>query len=481
MPTVNTVSLREEFDACQERFQDLREQGEVGPKCEVFFSSMLVLAQLMLTVLMEKATRKGSMNSSLPRSQTRPDETATGRPGTKGKGPDPKIHDNASLRKVAETKLSAVTACSGCGRNMAKVQSSGHERRTLTDIVFEVHTKHVEAEIKICPDCGTETRRAFPDNMPGPMQYGHGIVAFATHLMAAQMVPLRRVAQTMKTFLGKAIAEATLLAWIWRLHEALAEWEERATARLLASPVLHADETSIRINGKNHWLHSCSAGELTLSFCHPKRGRAAMDDIGIIPRYGGTLVHDRWASYLSYDGCDHAFCGSHLLRDLQFVIDSNGHSWARSMKRLLKETGHKVRESPEKCLAEPELKAMRKRYRTILTKGQQELPKPPPRIKGKRGRVAKSDAENLHEAFVRHETEILWFARRPAVPFANNRSERDIRMAKVKQKISGCFRSPKYAEAWCRISSYLKSMGYKGYNPLTAIQLALMGKAAETV
>ena len=250
---------------------------------------------------------------------------------------------------------------------------------------------------------------------------------------------------------------------------------------VLASPVLHADETSIRINGKNYWLHSCSASDLTLSFCHPKRGRAAMDDIGIIPPLWRNLG-SRPLGKLS------------LLRRLRPRVLRLASAARPPVRHRLQRPflGQKHEEAPEgdrpqgprepgKCLAEPELKAMRKRYRTILTKGQQELPKPPPRIKGKRGRVAKSDAENLHEAFVRHETEILWFARRPAVPFTNNRNERDIRMAKVKQKISGCFRSPKYAAAWCRISSYLKSMGYKGYNPLTAIQLALMGKAAETV
>lgn len=118
MPTVNKVSLREEFDACRERFHSLREQGKVSPECEVLFSGLLMLMQLMqlmLTVFMEKATRKGSRNSGLPSSQTPPDETATGRPGTKGKGPDPKVHDSASVRKVTETTVSAVTECSGCG------------------------------------------------------------------------------------------------------------------------------------------------------------------------------------------------------------------------------------------------------------------------------------------------------------------------------------------------------------------------------
>jgi len=479
MPTVNGASLREELDACQERFRTLCRQERVDPECRALIDGLLILMRLMLTVLMEKTTRRGSGNSGLPSSQTPPDETAVGRPGTRGKGPDREVRDSADVRKVTETTVSTVAGCSGCGRDLSGVECSGHERRTLKDIVFEIRTEHVEAEIRICPDCGTETRGAFPDTMPGPLRYGHGIVAFATHLLCAQMVPLRRVAQTVKALVGTAVAEATLLAWIRRLHEALAEWEERARARLLAAPVLHVDETSIRIEGRKHWLHSCSAGDLTLAFCHPKRGSVAMDDIGIIPRHEGTLVHDRWASCLTYDGCDHAFCGSHLLRDLQFIIDSNGHAWARSMKRLLKETARRVRESPDRMLSEPELKALRKRCRTILTGGRRELPEPPPRLGGRRGRIAKSDAENLHAAFTCQEACFLRFARSPEVPFTNNRSERDIRMAKVRQKISGCFRSHRYAVAWCRISSYLKSMGYKGYNPMTAIQIALMGKAAE--
>ena len=231
--------------------------------------------------------------------------------------------------------MSAVTECSGCGRDIARVECAGHEKRTRMDLVFEIRTEHVEAEIKTCPDCHTETRGAFPDNMPGPLQYGHGIIAFAVHLLTAQMVPLRRVAQTLKALLEHSISEATLLAWIWRLHEALAAWEAQATRQLLASPILHADETSIRIDKKNHWLHSDSAGDLTLAFVHPNRGCAAMDQLNIIPRYRGILIHDRWASYLSYDKCDHALCVAHLLRNFQFIIDSNNHAWAKSIKKAV--------------------------------------------------------------------------------------------------------------------------------------------------
>ena len=206
-----------------------------------------------------------------------------------------------------------------------------------------------------------------------------------------------------------------------------------------------------------------------------------IEDIGIIPRYTGTLVHDCWASDFAYDQCRHQLCGSHLLRELTFVVESNGFRWARLMKKLLREACHRVNRSATKVLAEAQRKAVRKRYRTILTQGGKELPEIPPRQKGKRGRVAKSDAHNLHERLAKHEESVLRFMGDPDVSFTNNTGEQKIRMAKVKIKVSGCFRTRLYAEAWCRISSYLSSMAALGYNPLVAIQIALAGKAADMI
>ena len=313
------------------------------------------------------------------------------------------------------------------------------------------------------------------------MQYGPGIVAFATHLLTAQLLSLKRAAQTLKALTGRAIAEATLLAWLTRLHAALAGWETAAIARLLSEPVLHADETGLRIEGKQHWLHSTSAGNLVVKHCHRKRGGDALKDIGIVPRYGGVLVHDRWASYFAFDNCEHALCGSHLLRNLAFIEQAHGHAWAKRMGNLLLTTCRKVREQKNKALSETDYNAVRTRYRTLLTQAKRELPTPPTRLTGQRGRVAQSDAQNLHDALVKYETETLRFARDPDVPFTNNRAERDIRMAKVKQKVSGCFRTAAYADAYCRISGYLQSMTLQGYNPLSAIKIALRGDAASMV
>ena len=317
--------------------------------------------------------------------------------------------------------------------------------------------------------------------MPGPPKYGPGIVAFATHLLTAQMLSLRRTAQTFQALTGRAIAEATLLAWLTRLHEALDEWETAAIESLLSLPALPAHETGLRIAGKNHWLHSVSAGNLVLKYCPRQRGREALKDIGIVPRYGGVLVHDRWASYFAYENCEHALCGSHLLRNLAFIEQAHGHAWAKRLGNLPLTSCRKVREYPKKAVDDIAYKALRTRYRTIFPQAKRELSEPPKRITGQRGRVAQSNAENLHEALVKYETETLRFARDPDGPFTNNRPERNIRIAKVKQKVSGCLCTPRYADAWCRISSCLQSMSLQSYNPLTAIEIALNGNAATMV
>jgi len=481
MATVNKSALRAEFEAYQTHFGQLCRDGKVSAECETLFNGILLLFELLLAVFLEKTTPKGTQNSGLPSSQTGPDETARRRPGKKGKGPQTETAPSRSRRMVSEQVMAPVSECPACGHDLTGIVPTGHERRVKVDIVFETRELTVDAEIKTCPRCRAETRGAFPDEMPGPLQYGPGIVAFATHLLTAQLLSLKRTAQTLTALTGRALAEATLLAWLKRLHEALAGWETAAVARLLTEPVLHADETSLRIAGTQHWLHSVSAGNLVLKHGHRKRGGDALKDIGIVPRYGGVLVHDRWASYFTFDNCEHALCGSHLLRNLAFIEDAHGHAWARRMGHLLRNTCRTVREHKNKALDDTAYKTVRTRYRTLLTQAKRELPTPPKRLTGSRGRPAKSDAENLHEALTHYETEVLRFARNPDVPFTNNRAERDIRMAKVKQKVSGCLRTPRYADAYCRISSYLQSMTLKGYNPLAAIEIALKGDAATMV
>lgn len=481
MPSVNKQSLREEFTALKERFRQLSTDGKVGAESRALIEALLMLMQVLMAVFMEKNTSKTSANSSQPSSRTEKDESALSQVGTHTKG---KVYDpsrSANTRTVETVEVSTVSCCEECGEDLRDVRPRGHERRTQIDIVFEKVLSHVDAEIKSCPHCGAETRAPFPETFSGPVQYGSGIKAYALNLLIAQMLSLKRVQQSIQTLIGLAISEATILKYVLQLHLALARWEQMAIERILTQPAMHLDETSIRVEKHNHWIHVCSAGEITLKFVHEKRGLEAMTAIGIIPRYGGVIVHDCWASYLSYEHCGHGLCGAHLLRELTFIVESNGYAWAGNMKRLLQQTCTRVSKRKRKRLTAREYERLQKHYRNILTRGERELPPIPAKQSGKRGRVAKSDAHNLWERLKEYETAVLLFAKDSNVPFTNNRAERDLRMSKVKQKVSGCFRKAEFAQAYCRISSYLQTMANRSINPLVAIQMALSGQLyAET-
>ena len=272
-----------------------------------------------------------------------------------------------------------------------------HERRTKIDIVFEKVIGHVDAEVKRCPTCAATTKGLFPSDRHGPLQYGDGLKAFVINLVVSQMVALNRVQKLVKSMIGVVIAEVTLLTFILRLHQALAAWEHQATELILNAPAINVDETSFRVDTKNHWIHVYSSGDITLKFLHRRRGKVAIEAISIILRYGSVIFHDCWASYLSCHGCGHALCGSHLLRELTFIKDAHDYAWAHNMKRLLQETCKKVSVRTEKRLSDKELLNLQKRYRNILTRGEKELPTIPPKLSEKHDKLPKSDAHNLWE------------------------------------------------------------------------------------
>jgi transposase-like protein len=476
MASVNKQSLREEFDTLKAEFERLCADGKLAAESRALFQALLMLFEVLMAVFMERRTAKDSRNSSLPSSQTTKDDNTAIQPGANGKGKAQNDVLSGNTRTVETVQLAPVNQCRTCGEDLSETPCQGHERRTRIDILFEKVVSHVDAEIKQCPQCRAQTKGQFPADMSGPLQYGPGIRAYILNLLIAQMLSLKRVQQSIRTLIGLAVSQATILKYVMQLHHALAAWEQAAIEQILALPALHVDETSLRVDKSNHWIHVCSAGDITCKFLHPKRGRAAIEAIGVIPRYGGVVIHDCWASYLAYDQCGHGLCGSHLLRELTFIVDANGYPWAANMKRLLQQTCAIVAKRKRKKLTQGEYKNLQKRYRTILSRGEKELPPIPPRQNGKRGRIAKSDAHNLWERLKQHEEAVLLFAKRSPVSFTNNRAERDLRMSKVKQKVSGCFRTRHYAEAYCRISSYLQTMANQGYNPLVAIQLALSGQ-----
>lgn len=473
MASIDKTSVRNEVARLKADFEQLCSNDKVSAEVKVLMGSMFMIIELILSIFLEKMTKKDNKNSSMPSSQTEKDESALALQGSHGKG-KPENNMTANNTRVNETvTVSKVWRCDICGEDLETIPCSHHERRTKIDIVFEKVVEHVDAEVKQCPTCEATVKGRFPSNLHGPLQYGDGLKAFVVDLLVCQMVAMNRVQKLVKSMIGVVIAEASLLKFILRLYQALAKWELSATEQLLKAPSMNVDETSLRVDKKNHWIHVYSAGDITLKRLHRRRGMDAIDAINIIPRYGGAIIHDCWSSYFAYQNVGHGLCGSHLLRELTFIVDSNDYAWAVNIKRLLQETCITVSNKEQKKLTDKAYADLQKRYRNCLTHGEKELPPIPPKPSGKRGKIAKSDAHNLWERLNKHETSVLLFAKEPHVSFTNNRAERDLRMAKVKQKVSGCFRTEIYAHAYCRISSYIQTMANKGYNPLIAIQMAL--------
>jgi len=476
MGRVNTQSVREEAERIKAEFQRIAANKKMDSEINMLMQSMFMLINLLIAIFLEKATKKNNKNSSKPSSQTEKDESSVTHPGTNGKGKQESDAVASNTRTIETVTVARVTRCNICGQDLTDVECEHIERRTKIDIIFETVVEHVDAEIKYCDNCDTTVKGKFPSDMPGPLQYGDGLKAYIISLLVCQMISLNRAQKLIKTLIGRVISEASLLQFVLRLHLALEQWESTSIDQLLKSSAMNVDETSLRVDKKNHWVHVYSAGDITLKILHRRRGTEAIDEINIIPRYSGKIIHDCWASYLSYDHCDHGLCGSHIVRELTCIIESNGYQWAINMKVLLLETCKKVSKRKKKRLSEKQYANLQKRYRNIITRGESELPAIPQKPNGKRGKIAKSDAHNLWERLKEYESAVLLFAKNSDVSFTNNRAERDLRMAKVKQKISGCFRNKTYAEAYCRISSYIQTMANKGYNPLIAIQMALAGK-----
>ena len=477
MASLNKQSVREEFEKIKANFDELVKAGKVSSEIAILFNALIMLVSIILSVFMEKLTKKDSRNSSIPPSQTEPDESSVGK-GKKERNADgdKKITAIGNTRTVETVTSLEVSTCKACGQDLSDTACVCIERRTRIDIIFEKTAEHFDAEVKECQACGTTTKATFPQDLAGPLQYGNGVKAYVIQLLVAQMLSLSRAAQMVASLVGQVISEATLLNYVLRLHVALAAWEDTAKKQLLAAKCIHTDETSLRVDKKNHWIHVYSAGDITLRLLHQKRGSEAVEAFGIIPAYGGVIVHECWASYLSYEHLEHGLCGSHLLRELQFTIDANSYRWAKNMRRLLRLACKMVSMAKDKALSPEKHSKLLELYQKILLDGSKELPQIPEKTNGKRGKIAKSDAHNLWERLDKYQKAVLLFASNPHVAFTNNRAERDLRMTKVKQKISGCFRTEKYAQAYCRISSYLQTMNNKGVNPLVAVSWALSGR-----
>ncbi len=344
----------------------------------------------------------------------------------------------------------------------------------------ELVIREHRAEQKTCPHCGILNRAAFPADVTNTIQYGTHLKSLLVYLMDGQLLPSQRICDLISEVFRCQISEGTLYNARQRCHEQLAEVEAQIKSAIQAADVGHFDETGLRVNGKLIWLPvACTTG-LTHYAIHAKRGKPAMDEIAILPSFSGVSVHDGWASYAGYD-CDHALCNVHHLRELRFIVEGYQQGWADQMMALLVEIKQHVevaQDSGHSALTAAQLQEFEQRYGLLLEQGFQANPPPviDPEAAKQRGRLKQHPARNLLNRLQAHQAAVLRFMHDFQVPFDNNQAERDIRMMKLKQKISGGFRSLEGGEMFCRIRGYISTLRKQGIQVLNALRSAFLGE-----
>ena len=430
---------------------------------------------------------KDSRNSSKPPSSDGyekppvPRTRSLRRSGEKKTGGQPG-HTGRRLEPVEQPDHFAVhpvTECARCHTSLADTPVTDYEKRQVFDLPpVNVEVTEHRAEIKACPQCGELTTAAFPPDVTQPTQYGPRIKAQATYFNVYQHIPLARTRETFGDLYGHPLEEDTIRHANARVEKEIAPTIEEIRQQLCDSAVVHFDETGLRAAGKLHWVHVASTPTLTHYTFHPKRGSDAMIDGGILPRMTGTAVHDFWGSYFKVHQGAHASCNAHHLRDLIFIHEQYQQPWAAETIDLLleiKDTVDQARPTQDHLSASP-LADFERRYAEILKRGFAANPPPDPPPKKKRGRQKQSPPKNLLDRFRDHQKEVMAFMYDFRVPFDNNQGERDIRMIKVKQKVSGAFRTVAGAKQFCTIRGYISTARKQGQPVLEALEAACRGE-----
>jgi transposase len=392
-------------------------------------------------------------------------------------------HRGETLRQVAtpdEVVEHRPTTCGACHLPLAAdapvvlcERRQVHELPSLRLLVREHRVVHLR-----CPQCARVTVGTFPAGVPSRAQYGPRLGALVVYLVEQQLVPYARVRELLADLFGAYLSTGTLIQFVRRCAATLAPVEVQVKAALQQAPVLHSDETGVRLTGRLAWAHVASTARLTHYAIHPKRGSEATAAIGILPGFHGVSVHDGWAAYRAHAGCRHALCNIHHLRELTFVEEQYQQAWAGDLKRLLREMKAAVEQAQAaSCvrLGSGERDAFVAGYDNLLAAGLAANP-PPPRHPRQRGRVKQTPAQNLLERLWLGREHVLAFLDDFTIPFDNNQAERDLRMLKVQQKVSGAFRASSGAEAFSRIRGYLSTLRKQRVALLAALETVFAGQ-----
>jgi transposase len=432
---------------------------------------------------LEAQVAKNSSNSGKPPSSdglAKPDKTNSlrGKSGKKPGGQPGRIGKTLNpVEKPNKIVLHTPVKCTGCQTSLNSIAPISEEKRQVFDIppLSVVVTEH-RAQTKICPCCGAKNKGEFPGDVNAFVQYGERVKALTAYFLHQHLIPVERTSQIFEDIFNIPISPGTCANMDKKLFKNLQAFEESLKAHLISSKVLHFDETGVRCEKKLHWIHVASSEAATFFGLHANRGGKATDDMGILPEFKGTAVHDHWQCYFSYKQVKHGLCNVHHLRELKFVYEEERSVWAKEMTDLLikaKKIADKAKEEAKTSLALEDISLVENEYKCILVKAgiayldsiedecvQEGV--------GKQGC-------NLFRRLLNKMEEVLLFMKDLSVPFSNNLAEQDLRMEKVKQKISGCFRTFSGGVISCRVRSYISTARKQGWNIIDSLAEAICG------
>ena len=453
---VNRTEIAHKFKALASEIRELREEN--------------VLLKQEVTTLKERLSKyenpKNSNNSSISPWQDPFRKTKSMRVKTNLNPGGQKGHKGKRLKMVQEPDaiiIYDVAHCCGCGTTLEKTGTHYKARQVfdLPTISMQV-TEHRVME-KTCSHCGRENKGVFPEGLVQQAQYGDNLKALCVYLQNYQMLPFQRCSEFIFDLTGHQVATGSLANFQQKCVDSLEDYQQEISKQLLKSPLLHADETGIRLNGKNSWMHVVSNKTISFFTHHQKRGKEAMNQMGILPHYNGTLVHDRFSSYFSYH-YKHSLCNAHILRDLVYVEETFRADWAKEIRKLLVRAKDKKKQ--ETHLTSSYYSSVFNKYTQIIR----------PVIKRYDKRYKKTDEQRLAFALEKHKYLFLKFIKQAEVPFDNNQAERDLRMIKVKQKVSGCFRSETHAQYFAQIRGYIATVKKNNLRVLENLKNAFQQK-----
>lgn len=446
--------------------------------------SAQVASQSAKIVELEGRLSKNSHNSSKPPSSDGLSKKTRSLRESSGKKPGGQLgHQGSTLKRVANpTQIishALPAQCDRCGVTLESADAQILERRQVIDIpiscadIIEHHTFALRCQ------CGRLHESAFPDNVTETVQYGPNVRALGVHLTQGQLLPFARAAELITDLYQLTISPATLVTWVSQARTALQSTFDLISHHLQHAPLLHVDESGLRVDGKLHWLHIVANDTHTYYGVHAKRGMDAIEAQAILPTYQGILVHDCWKPYWQLN-CGHALCNAHLLRELVYVQEITQQHWPQQMINFLINASKitAATQAQKASLTQDDIAAFGTLYHAILQEGERLHPEAGKPL-GKRGRAKQSIAFNLLRRLREHADAVLLFIANPLVPFTNNLAERAVRMPKVKQKISGCFRSFDGAEHFTVIRSCLDTMKKQGHRMLDVLRRAFNGNPVQ--